>query len=86
MQSLNIKNGPVVLYREDFSVSSMFRLSPLGNGSFVPSLVEFGQMVLKKKVKMCKFIDRRTDGRRDGHQVIRKTQTNLIQHRVVEVF
>ena len=54
MQSLNIKNVPVlvVLHREDFSVSSMFRLSPLGNGSFVLSLVEFGQMVLKKKVKM----------------------------------
>ena len=48
----------------------MFRLSPLGNGSFVPSLVEFGQMVLKKKVKMWKFIDSRTD----GHQ----TQMNLI--------
>ena len=57
---------------------------PFTQGCFVPSLVEIGPVVLKKKMKMWKVYrqtdgrDRQTDGQiDDGRQVIRKAHLSF---------
>ena len=49
---------------------------PSTQGCFVPSLVEIGQMVLEKKLKMWK-VYRRTDRQTDRQQAIRKAHLSI---------